>query len=169
MDMVIIGIDPAFRKDGFWACFLDLHEKTEVFRCFRDVLEYDRFIRSDDAPTRAFVVVENSNLQNKNFDMTGDRLSLARKGRNVGTNQAASELTYRASVDRYGEDMVFNVSPRRKGAKWNEIYFRAALKSDGVTALNYSGKQDERDAAKLAHMGIYEMKVRRVRVPAMVY
>jgi len=65
--MVIIGIDPAFRKGGFWAAFLDLKERTVWFRSFRDVLVFDRFIHSADAPERAFVVVENSNLQNITF------------------------------------------------------------------------------------------------------
>lgn len=156
--MVIIGVDPAFRKGGFWACFLDLDDRTAFFRQFRDVLVFDRFLQSPDAPPYAFVVVENSNLQNKNFDMTGDRSVLARKGRNVGTNQAVSELAVRSAQDRYGVDNVANISPHKKGAKWPESYFQAALKGDKVKPANYSGTQDERDAYKLAHMGIYEAK-----------
>lgn len=158
LHMVLIGVDPAFRKGGFWACFLDLDDCTAVFRQFRDVLTFDRFLHSPDAPEFAFVVVENSNLQNKNFDMTGDRGTLARKGRNVGTNQAVSELAVRSAQDRYGVDNVANVSPQKKGAKWPESYFQAALNGDKVRAVNYSGTQDERDAYKLAHMGIYEAK-----------
>jgi hypothetical protein len=158
--MVIIGIDPAFRKNGFWACFLDIRERTAQFRCFRNVLEFDRFLTSEDAPERAFVVVENSNLQNITFSrhMGGKMNEITRKSRNVGTNQAVSELTYVSAVDRYGKDAVLGVSPERKGAKYNEQYFRAALKGDGVQPVNYSGTQDERDAYKLAHMGIFEIK-----------
>jgi hypothetical protein len=162
--MVIVGVDPAFRKGGFWACFLDLSDRTAAFRSFRDVLEYDRFIRSEEAPATAYVVVENSNLQNQNFDMTGQRDELARKGRNVGTNQAVSELTVRASIDRYGKESVLNLSPKQKGAKYDERYFFAALKGDRVTPIGYTGNQDQRDAYKLAHIGVSELRLKRARV-----
>ena len=160
--MVIIGVDPAFRKGGFWACFLDTDDRTVVFRQFRDVLAWDRFLRSEDAPESAYAVIENSNLQNITFarHMTGDRAAIIRKSRNVGTNQAASELTVQSAIDRYGKDAVLNLSPEKKGAKYDERYFFAALKGDRVTPIGYTGTQDERDAYKLAHIGLSELKMR---------
>ena len=159
--MVIIGVDPAFRKGGFWAAFLDTQEHSVQFRQFRDVLTFDRFLFSPDAPQTALGAVENSNKQNQNFDMTGNRPEVARKGRNVGTNQAVSELTVRSMIDRYGVDAVLNVSPKEKGKKYNEFYFYAALKGDGVRPIGYTGSQDQRDAYKLAHMALSQFRMRR--------
>lgn len=180
--MVIVGVDPAFRRGGFWACFIDTSDRTVVFRQFRDVLTWDRFLRGSEAPGIAHVFVENSNEQKKTFythkTATGALLtpSQARKhrnpiplnsselsgvSRNVGANQGVSELSVRAAVDRYGKEYVSSISPEKKGTKYNEMYFRAALKGDNVTALNYSGTQDERDAYKLAHMALAAFKMRR--------
>lgn len=181
--MVIIGVDPAFRKGGFWACFLDMSDRSCVFRPFRDVLTWDRFLRSPEAPQSAYVVVENSNLQNATFYthktakgalLTASQAKrsraliiplshaeLTRASRNVGTNQGVSELTVRSAIDRYGKDAVLNLSPEKKGAKYDERYFLAALKGDRVTPVGYTGTQDERDAYKLAHIGISELRVRR--------
>lgn len=148
--IVYVGVDPAFRIGGFWACFLDHTDRTATFRQFRDVLAFDRFIHSPDAPENAFFCVENSNLQNQNFDMTGSREEIARKGRNVGTNQAVSELTVRSACDRYGPNAVINISPRQKGAKWPESTFQVCAKQDRVSLVGYTGNQDQRDAFKLA-------------------
>lgn len=167
--MVVIGVDPAFRQGGFWACFVDLMDRTARFTQFRDVLEFDRFLRSDESPERCLVVVENSNLQNMTFarHQGGKLPDVMRKSRNVGTNQAASELAYRAAVDRYGKDAVMNISPERKGSKFNEMYFRAALKGDGVTSENYTKNQDQRDAYQLARMGMSSLNMRRARVKSL--
>lgn len=145
-----IGVDPAFRKGGFCACFLDMTDRTAVFRSFRDVLEFDRFLHSPDAPEKAIVCVENSNLQNKNFDMTGSRPELARKGRNVGTNQAASQLTVQSVIDRYGKAACINISPKEKGAKYSKEIFGKVVNQDRITLVKYTGSQDQRDAYKLA-------------------
>ena len=37
----------------------------------------------------------------------------------------------------------------------------AALKGDKIVPVNYSGTQDERDAYKLAHMGLTEARMRK--------
>ena len=82
--------------------------------------------------------------------MTGSREEIARKGRNVGTNQAVSELTVRSACDRYGPNAVINISPRQKGAKWPESTFQVCAKQDRVSLVGYTGNQDQRDAFKLA-------------------
>lgn len=147
---VYIGVDPAFRAGGFWAAILDMSDKTLVFRSFKSVLEWDRWLQSADAPARCFVMVENSNLQNQSFDTTGSKVEVARKGRNVGCNQAVSELAYQAAVDRYGKN-AFQVSPKEKGAKIKDHGFLIAyLKHDGILLPKNSSNQDQRDAAKLA-------------------
>lgn len=145
-------------------CFLDLTERTATFRTFRDVLIFDRFLHGADAPERAILCVENSNLQNVNFDMTGDRPELAKKGRNVGTNQAVSELAVRSAVDRYGAFCVMNISPREKGKKYAEPVFFAALRADRMKTYGYTGSQDQRDAYQLARMAASNARLRRARV-----
>jgi hypothetical protein len=157
---VFVGVDPAFRKGGFWACFLDMTERSATFRVFRDVLEFDRFLQSPDAPENAVVCVENSNLQNKNFDMTGSRPELARKGRNVGTNQAASQLAVQSAIDRYGVKSVLNISPRAKGAKLMPAQFVSILAQDRINPIKYTGNQDQRDAYKLAAIALQQSRIR---------
>lgn len=147
---VFIGVDPAFRSGGFWACILDMTDKTAAFKCFADVLEYHDWLRSLEAPLSCFVCVENSNLQNKSFDMSGKAVEVARKSRNAGCNMAVSELAYQSSLRRYGKDRAFQVSPKEKGNKWTADQFGAVLKYDGVTIITKGANQDCRDAYKLA-------------------
>ena len=147
---VYIGVDPAFRAGGFWICILDMMDKTAAFKCFADVLEYHDWLRSFEAPLSCFVCVENSNLQNKSFDMSGKAVEVARKSRNAGCNMAVSELAYKSSLTRYGKDRAFQVSPKEKGNKWTAEQFGAVLKSDGVTIITKGTNQDCRDAYKLA-------------------
>lgn len=147
---IYIGVDPAFRAGGFWAAILDMADKTLVFKGFESVLKWDRWLQSPDAPTRCFVLVENSNLQNKTFDTGGSKVEVARKSRNVGCNQAVSELAYQAAVDRYGEKNAMQISPKDKGAKQDARTFLALLKSEGILLPKGTTNQDQRDAAKLA-------------------
>ena len=152
MKPVYIGVDPAFRAGGFAVCILDMAAKTVQFQV-HDLLTFHDWLRSDDAPASAFVCVENSNLQNSNFDMTGSRAEIARKGRNVGCNQAVSELAYRSALLRYGKDNVFQVSPREKGSKITDArLFGAVMRADGITPPKGQINQDKRDAYALANM-----------------
>jgi hypothetical protein len=147
---IYIGADPAFRAGGFWAAILDMADKSLVFRSF-DLLTWHDFLRSQDAPGRCFIMVENSNLQNKSFDTTGSKLEVARKGRNVGCNQAVSELAYVSAVRQYGPKNVFQISPKDKGSKIKEhTMFLGLLKSEGILLQKGTTNQDQRDAAKLA-------------------
>lgn len=151
---VYIGVDPAFRENGFWVAVVDMSDRTVAYRRFADVLEWHDWLKSGDSPLSCFVCVENSNLQNKNFDTTGSKLEVARKGRNVGTNQAVSELAFRAAVRRFGPDRVFEISPKDKGPKWSEAQAGAVLKSERLTVLTKGENQDCRDALKLALIAI---------------
>lgn len=112
-------------------CILDTAERTAHFRVFRDVLTFDRWLQGPDAPDDALVTVENGNATNTSFDQKGSRGSVARKGRNVGTNQAVSQLAVQSATDRYGK--CRSVSPKQKGKKWSKREFEAVLISDGVS------------------------------------
>jgi hypothetical protein len=146
---VYIGVDPAFRKDGFWCAIVDMSDRTVAYKKMTDVLEFHDWLRSPDAPANAFVCVENSNMQNKSFDTSGNRAETARKGRNVGTNQAVSELAYISACRVFG-DRAYQVSPKEKGAKWTEQQAGNVLKSERLTVATKGNNQDCRDALKLA-------------------
>jgi len=152
MSSVYVGVDPAFRKGGFWACVIDMTDKTVAFREFADVLQWHDWIRSPDAPEECFVCVENSNMQDVTFayGMVGNKSQVARTSRNVGANQAVSELTYRSAVARYGSHRVFQVSPEQKGRKYSPDQFAAVIRHDGVLLPKGGNNQDQRDAYKLA-------------------
>jgi len=147
---VYIGVDPAFRKDGFWCAIVDMSDRTVAYKKMTDVLAFHDWLRSGDSPLSCFICVENSNLQNKSFDTSGNRAETARKGRNVGTNQAVSELAYISALRRFGESRTFQVSPKEKGAKWTEAQAGAVLKSERLTVITKGDNQDCRDALKLA-------------------
>ena len=156
----IIGVDPSFRQGGFWVAIVDRTEQSIVFRQFASVLHIDRWLQSPDAPAAALVCVENSNLQNVNFSKTGGARVIARKGRNVGTNQAASQLAVEAARDKYGPASVVELSPLEKGAKWTSRQFQAVLKQEHLTVYNLRDNQDARDAAKVLFIG--ESKAKRI-------
>jgi len=178
-----LGVDPAFREGGFWACILETNtdmnpigSKTATMKQFKDAIDFDRWIYRriiyrdtahlivhDMAPDWAFSCIENSNLQNASFDTSGRNKVIARKARNVGTNQAASELAYRSAVSLYGKDMVSQVSPQRKGRKiTDDKIFRGIVKQDGFSLIGYTGNQDQRDAYMIACIGMYESKIKKV-------
>lgn len=152
--MIQIGIDPAFRKNGFAICIIDEDKDVRCIR-FKYFLDFLSWLWvGDEAPTRAVCVVENSNLQKSTFDMTGSRAVVARKSRNVGKNQAISQAAFDALKLKYG-NTAFEVSPRQKGKKWTKETFLQVLKSEKHNFLltKRTVNQDEIDAYQLALMG----------------
>ena len=152
----IMGIDPAFRKDGFAVCIID--ETKEVsFKVFKSFLDFLIWLWSPgEAPDNVIVCVENSNLQDKTFDMSGTKAVVARKSRNVGCNQAVSQCTVDACRHRYGTKRVIEISPAQKGKKWNNVYFMSMARSNGHIITQYKGnktEQDKRDAYQIALAG----------------
>lgn len=147
---IYIGVDPAFREGGFHIAILDMVRKEIRFVGFDDVFEWHEWIRSDECPEGCFICVENSNLQNKTFDMSGSSQRVARFSRNAGANQAVSQLAYDTALKAFGPGRVFGVSPKEKGAKIaDKNQFSAWLRSFGIVPPKTTN-QDQRDAAKLA-------------------
>ena len=147
--MVVIGIDPAIRKNGFALCFYDTINKIIDFEIM-DFIDFILFSEDAMEATDNFAFcVENSNLQNLSFDMKGNKGVLARKSRNVGMNQAVSQLTCDL-LKRRGFEVV-EISPKQKGAKLENETFKALTMN--MTVTNYrglKGEQDKRDAFKIA-------------------
>lgn len=143
-----IGIDPAFRKNGFAAAIIDKETKTISYIQFKHgFLEFSSWLMYK-APERnkSIVCVENSNLQNTSFDVRGNVYQVARKSRDVGKNQAISQNVFDLCF-MMGYSTI-NLSPLKKGSKWTHETLVAVLNKEGIQ----TGKtnQDKRDAAKLA-------------------
>lgn len=152
---IYIGVDPSFRKGGFWAAILYANAKRFTFKEFADLLEWHDWLRSDEAPAVCFVLVENSNIQNLTFSrhLGGSQAEKIRKSRNVGANQAVSELAYQSALRRYGPRFAHQISPEAKGQKiTDQRTFEALMRQEGIELPDGRIGQDQRDAAKLALM-----------------
>lgn len=152
-DITFYGIDPSFRKGGFAVCSIK-NGLVSFQQCsFVDWL-LKTVRRSESQDGRSFWCVENSNKQGVSFDKSGSPAVLSRKSRNVGMNQAASQLTFDL-LERLDHEAV-EVSAKEKGRKWSMADFEYQLKarkhklSEPVNGRGIS--QDRRDAYKLGCM-----------------
>ena len=147
--MIVIGVDPAFRKAGFAICIID--EQSEVQgKMFKSFLDFIAWLTTPgEAPEFAIVGVENSNLQNVTFEMKGTKGMVAKISRNVGANQAASQYTVDVCRWHYGPNNVIEISPKQKGKKWTQAIFKSIAKSEGHKLIGRFN-QDQRDAYQIA-------------------
>lgn len=148
-----IGVDPSFRKHGFGLAMIDTVIKDVTFVIFKDgFLGFQRWMKECPRFMNAVVCIENSNLQNTSFDTTGRKGVVARKSRNVGTNQAVSQLSvdFCREIDGY---LVIEVSPKQKGKKWSIETAMSVIESEGLTPNKTKISQDEADSLQLALMG----------------
>lgn len=144
--MIKIGVDPAFRKNGFCIVILDEHKELR-FITFKKYLHFISWIQNE-CPYQSIVCIENSYLQNKTFDMRGSKQEVARKSRNVGMNMAASEIAYQLFCE-YSRS-VKNISPREKGPKWkNTSYLNHFIKNHKIKHNETKFTQDMLDAFKM--------------------
>ena len=142
-----IGVDPAFRKNGFALCIIDTSDKTARFKMFKNgFIDFASWFLFD-APERAIFCVENSNLQNKTFVMAGSKAVIADRSRKVGKNQAISQNTVDLLRTKY---KVVDCSPREKGKKWNAALYKLIMKQEKHITTKDASNQDERDSYQLA-------------------
>ena len=146
---IYVGIDPSFRQSGYALCCIDTSDNSVSFKTFKNGFnDFCSWVRND-APIQSdcIICVENSNLQNESFDLTGSLVMVARKSRNVGKNQAVSQN----SVDllRANGYLVVDLSPKEKGKKYTALEFAAVAKSEKHTVSKQTS-QDEKDAYKMA-------------------
>lgn len=147
----VIGIDPAFREKGIGFCELEGNTNTVTFRKKRlsellNEISAGHYIN-------AIVVVENSNLQNASFDISGNKKVVARKSRNAGANQATSEIICRMLDFKCHK--LHELSPKGKGSKWlDNSMVLAVAKRKGWTLSKKRLSQDDRDAFKLMLYGL---------------
>lgn len=150
---IFIGVDPAYRKNGFYIC--SINNKTVSFSRMSSFIDYVRFIDElKETNVDCIVCIENSNETNHTFvgrTVTGKQ-AREKISRDVGKNQAVSQMAVDYAKHRL-DDSVYSVSPALKGIKINDQIMRASLKALGLASENYKGlvsEQDKRDAYKLA-------------------
>lgn len=152
IDRVIIGCDPAYRKNGFSLCFIDI-DRTVRFITFKEPLDFIGWLLHE-RPSDAIVYIENSKAQKGVFSkyFKGKSLQVAASaGERVGMNKCYSDVAYKLFKEVYKDKYVFSVTPSQKGAKWiNDSIPKAACLSLKLNLLKSKMNQDERDSLKLA-------------------
>ena len=163
MSTIYIGLDPAFRKNGFGLCSI---EGDDVY--FKRFKNYAHFLGwlNNDRPESAFFCIENSNLTDATFYRGGSIPSQLKQSRNVGKNQAASQIAVDLLRIMYGKENVHDISPRQKGRKWSKAHLQHIAKQEKHKLPNKI-KQDEIDAYQIALIGRknYTLKNARNRKP----
>jgi len=148
-----IGVDPAYRKDGFYVCII--LEDAVTFKKIIDIIDYVKFIDSVlDSGIEAVIAIENSNETNHTFIAPSIRKPAAREkiSRDVGKNQAISQMAFDYALYKL-KNNVYSLSPADKGIKLSHKYIEAMFLQYNQIVTNYKGnegEQDKRDAYKLA-------------------
>lgn len=156
--MIIIGVDPAFRKNGFWAAILDTQQKTVLFKPFKNVFEFGDMVR-EYVGQDVFFSIENSNADNVTFKKSDNPGIATRYSRDAGKNQAVSELAVQYVKLHHGDRLhIVTAADKKKGWKEQSRFFHAIVKSDGYTLLTPQKNQDQCDAYFIAMMGYSQLK-----------
>lgn len=151
----IIGIDPAFRKNGMAVAVIDKDSKTVYSEILNGVIDFYKFINSFNSDEIDLIIIENAHLQNVTFEKKDNSKILARISRNVGMVQAVSAQMVQIAKDLVGDKRVISVSPKEKGVKiYDKKIFEAYLRSLGLKYVGERNTQDIRDAVKIATIGL---------------
>jgi hypothetical protein len=148
-----IGVDPAYRKDGFYICII-LNDMV-IFKKIIDFIDYVKYIDLVvESGLDTAIAIENSNETNHTFIAPSIRKPAAREkiSRDVGKNQAISQMAVDYALYKLKIN-VFSISPAEKGVKLSNAYIEAMFRQYNQIVTNYKGKegeQDKRDAYKLA-------------------
>ena len=168
-EMLIIGVDPAFRKGGFGVCELYISKVfgNSVVFPKRTVLSFvkDGYSVGTMPAQNAFAGVENSNLINAIYinKKLGESLDVfGKRNRDVGKNQAVSQIVFEHLKDIFGEKNVFEISPKAKSKGCTQLEFDSMLKELKIE-YNKRTNDDQRVALKIAYM-TYKMARLRERV-----
>ena len=115
--MILIGIDPAYRENGFAAAMLDKSDEIDplTFKVFDKYVHFLDWL-ANKAPEAAYVAVENSNLHKPVYRSSKATTfnQASALGVSVGKNQAASQIAADLLEIKYGKNNVLQVSPKGK-------------------------------------------------------
>ena len=124
-----------------------------VFSYYSDFL---RFVMNVKYSPSA-IVIENSNLQKAIFNYKASKSILYKIARNVGQNQACSQITLDLCKELFIDSDIHDISPADKGGKWDKETFISEITNRGHIYEGVSN-QDQRDAYKLALIGLKDNK-----------
>jgi hypothetical protein len=143
--MILLGLDPAFRENGFAVAMYDPEDLFEPLRfvIFRNAGCFIGWLVND-APVLAYACVENSNLDSAVYHLHSrmNARTAAAVGIRVGKNQAISQLAVDLLRNRYGKHNVLEVSPSKKGGK---VY---PARVAAVDVVELTGKNPSPDIAE---------------------
>lgn len=143
--MILLGLDPAFRENGFAVAMYDSEDLFEPLRfvIFRNAGCFIGWLVND-APVLAYACVENSNLDSAVYHLHNrmNARTAAAVGIRVGKNQAISQLAVDLLKNRYGKHNVLEVSPSKKGGK---VY---PARVAAVDVVELTGKNPSPDIAE---------------------
>lgn len=177
--LVIVGIDPAFRTDGFSVAYLSVEKKTIHFQTYSHILDFFDYLRSEDFPKNPYFIIENSNETSALYKLVGivkgmlkgymgrgnkgfspkyteaQVISVAKRigkyGTGVGKNQAVSQIVVDLCSRLFSPKVVRSITPKNKGAKIeNTAEFLALLRAEDLKFGSKRTNQDQRDAAVMA-------------------
>jgi len=155
IETTFIGVDPALRPGGFWACIICRKDNTATFKTCKHLGEFVRLLQDADPVA---VIVENSNMQKAVFNKASGVGGAISVGKNQGVSQAAADI-----ADQYSR-IPSGISPKQKGAKvTNETVFQGIVRSNNLRLTGYNGgikaAQDQRDALMLALIAEQQYKL----------
>lgn len=156
----IIGLDPAFRKGGFAACKIQVQDGKQLIFAFVNFADFPEFLSfvKENAGTGCIWGIENSNLQNATFaKYYGNASQVNKISRNVGANQAVSQIAIDILRVFDNAHNVYEISPKQKGNKWTASEAKAVLKDFGWEQKTTN--QDQRDALKIALIALKKAKL----------
>lgn len=143
--MILLGLDPAFRENGFAVAMYDPEDLFEPLRfvIFRNAGCFIGWLVND-APVLAYACVENSNLDSAVYHLHNrmNARTAAAVGIRVGKNQAISQLAVDLLKNRYGKHNVLEVSPSKKGGP---VY---SARVAAVDVVELTGKNPSPDIAE---------------------
>lgn len=158
--VTFIGVDPAYRSGGFYVCAI--FGTVVRFIQMPTVIDFFKFIdQYSEAGEEVYICIENSNETNHTFISKKINKPAVREkmSRDVGKNQAVSQISVDYARERIKFGEVFSVSPAEKGMKWSHQQVKREFSQHNHEVINYKGnvsEQDKRDAYKLALRAKYE-------------
>ena len=143
--MILLGLDPAFRENGFAVAMYDPEDLFEPLRfvIFKNAGCFIGWLVND-APVLAYACVENSNLDSAVYHLHNrmNARTAAAVGIRVGKNQAISQLAVDLLRNRYSKHNVLEVSPSKKGGP---VY---PARVAAVDVVELTGKNPSPDIAE---------------------
>ena len=142
--MILLGLDPAFRENGFAVAMYDPADLFEPLRfvIFRNAGCFIGWLVND-APVLAYACVENSNLDSAVYHLHNrmNARTAAAVGIRVGKNQAISQLAVDLLRNRYGKHNVLEVSPSKKGDEMGDCFIYCGSADSAFGEIRFDKKR----------------------------